>query len=71
MADEFIGYYVLLGLKSPPGGEIHGQIANVIGHNLMLEDGMKRGILMYIISTDRSSSSHILVERPTRTPILH
>lgn len=41
MAAEFIGYYVLLTLQSPPGGQLHGQVANVFGQNLLLEDGMK------------------------------
>lgn len=40
MASEFIGYKVLLTLRTPPGGQLHGQVANVIGQNLLLQNGM-------------------------------
>ncbi|KAJ5152195.1 hypothetical protein N7492_010490 [Penicillium capsulatum] len=38
MAAEFIGYNVLLSLRSPPDGKVHGQVAGVNGHNLILKD---------------------------------
>lgn len=39
MAAEFIGYNVLVSLQTPPGGKLQGQVADVIGQNLMLRDG--------------------------------
>ncbi|CAI7634718.1 unnamed protein product [Penicillium manginii] len=38
MAAEFIGYNVLVSLQTPPGGKLQGQVADVIGQNLMLRD---------------------------------
>lgn len=42
MAAEFIGYNVLVSLQTPPGGKLQGQVADVIGQNLMLRDGKLR-----------------------------
>lgn len=39
MAAEFIGYNVLVTLKEPPGGQLVGQVANVFGQRLLLQDG--------------------------------
>lgn len=39
MASEFIGYNVLVSLKAPPGGKLQGQVADVVGQRLMLQDG--------------------------------
>ncbi|KAJ5782714.1 hypothetical protein N7457_004488 [Penicillium paradoxum] len=38
MAAEFIGYNVLVTLKEPPGGQLVGQVANVFGQRLLLQD---------------------------------
>jgi enhancer of mRNA-decapping protein 3 len=40
MASEFIGYNVLVSLQTPPGGKLQGQVADVIGQNLLLHNGM-------------------------------
>lgn len=42
MAAEFIGYNVLVSLQAPPGGKLQGQVANVVGQNLVLRDGKPR-----------------------------
>jgi len=39
MASEFIGYNVLVSLQAPPGGKLQGQVADVVGQRLMLQDG--------------------------------
>jgi hypothetical protein len=39
MASEFIGYNVLVTLQLPPGGQLQGQVANVIGQTLLLKNG--------------------------------
>lgn len=39
MAAEFIGYNVLVTLREPAGGKLQGQVANVVGQNLMLQNG--------------------------------
>ncbi|KAJ5757502.1 uncharacterized protein N7511_006196 [Penicillium nucicola] len=38
MASEFIGYNVSLTLREPPGGKLLGQVANVIGQQLLLQN---------------------------------
>ncbi|KAJ5713095.1 NAD(P)H-hydrate epimerase [Penicillium malachiteum] len=38
MASEFIGYDVLVTLKQPVGGKLKGQVANVVGQNLLLNN---------------------------------
>ncbi|KAJ6144937.1 NAD(P)H-hydrate epimerase [Penicillium chermesinum] len=38
MAAEFIGYNVLVTLQEPPGGRLQGQVADVVGRNLMLHN---------------------------------
>ena len=40
MAAEFIGYKVLVSLRAPPGGKLQGQVADVIGQNLLLQNGL-------------------------------
>lgn len=40
MATEFIGFNVLVTLKTPPNATIQGQVANVIGQRLILQNGM-------------------------------
>lgn len=40
MASEFIGYNVLVTLKAPPNATLQGQVANVIGQRLVLQNGM-------------------------------
>lgn len=40
MASEFIGYSVIVSLREPPGGKLQGQVANVVGQNLLLQNGM-------------------------------
>lgn len=39
MASQFIGYNVLVTLKAP-NATIQGQVANVIGQRLVLQNGM-------------------------------
>lgn len=39
MASEFIGYNVLVSLRAPPGGKLQGQVADVMGQNLLLRNG--------------------------------
>lgn len=39
MATEFIGYTVLVTLKSPPNSQIQGVVADVVGQRLTLQDG--------------------------------
>ncbi|KAJ5160190.1 uncharacterized protein N7482_007194 [Penicillium canariense] len=38
MASEFIGYNVLVTLQVPPGGQLQGQVADVIGQTLLLQN---------------------------------
>ncbi|KAJ5098671.1 hypothetical protein N7532_005672 [Penicillium argentinense] len=38
MAAQFIGYNVLVSLHTPPGAKLQGQVANVVGHSLMLRN---------------------------------
>ncbi|KAJ5677738.1 NAD(P)H-hydrate epimerase [Penicillium maclennaniae] len=38
MASEFIGCNVLVSLRTPPGGKLQGQVADVIGQNLLLHN---------------------------------
>ncbi|KAJ5587504.1 uncharacterized protein N7459_003269 [Penicillium hispanicum] len=38
MASEFIGYNVLVSLITPPGARLQGQVADVIGQNLLLQN---------------------------------
>ncbi|KAJ5546480.1 NAD(P)H-hydrate epimerase [Penicillium frequentans] len=38
MASEFIGYSVIVSLREPPGGKLQGQVANVVGQNLLLQN---------------------------------
>ncbi|KAJ5719261.1 NAD(P)H-hydrate epimerase [Penicillium malachiteum] len=38
MASEFIGYDVLVTLKQPVGGKLKGQVADVVGQNLLLNN---------------------------------
>jgi enhancer of mRNA-decapping protein 3 len=40
MASSFIGYTVLVTLKSPPNAQIRGTISNVTGQRLTLQDGI-------------------------------
>lgn len=39
MASEFIGYTVLVTLKSPPNCQAQGVVADVVGQRLTLQDG--------------------------------
>ena len=39
MASQFIGYNVLVTLKAPPSQTLQGQVANVIGQRLILQNG--------------------------------
>ncbi|KAJ5120808.1 uncharacterized protein N7515_010196 [Penicillium bovifimosum] len=43
MTAEFIGYNVLMTLKEPAGGRLVGQVANVFGQRLLLQDGENEG----------------------------
>ncbi|KAJ5101934.1 hypothetical protein NUU61_004156 [Penicillium alfredii] len=38
MASEFIGYNVLVSLRTPPGAKLQGQVADVIGQSLLLSN---------------------------------
>ncbi|MCJ1283949.1 enhancer of mRNA decapping [Xylographa opegraphella] len=38
MAAEFIGSAVLVTLKSPPNGKVRGTVADIVGHQLTLQD---------------------------------
>lgn len=40
MASEFIGYNVLVTLKTPPNAQVQGTVANVAGQRLTLQNGM-------------------------------
>lgn len=40
MASQFIGYEALVTLKAPANGKLKGQITDVVGQNLMLQNGM-------------------------------
>lgn len=40
MASSFIGYTVLVTLKTPPNAQIRGIISNVTGQRLTLQDGI-------------------------------
>lgn len=42
MASEFIGCNVTVSLRAPPGGKLQGQVADVVGQNLLLQNGMFR-----------------------------
>lgn len=43
MASEFIGYTILVTLKSPPPAQqVQGIVADVVGQQLVLKDGMKQ-----------------------------
>lgn len=39
MAAEFIGLTVLVTLRSPPNAEVQGLVADVLGQQLILQDG--------------------------------
>jgi enhancer of mRNA-decapping protein 3 len=39
MASEFIGYTILVTLKTPPNTQIQGTVASVLGQRLTLQDG--------------------------------
>lgn len=39
MASQFIGYNVMVELKEPPGARLIGQVANVFGQRLVLNNG--------------------------------
>lgn len=39
MAADFVGYSVLVTLKSPPRAQIQGVVADVVGQCLTLRDG--------------------------------
>lgn len=39
MASEFIGYDVLVTLRTPPNATVQGEVANVIGQRLILRNG--------------------------------
>lgn len=41
MASQFIGYNVLVTLKASPNATLQGQVANVIGQRLILQNGMR------------------------------
>ncbi|KAJ5946785.1 NAD(P)H-hydrate epimerase [Penicillium verhagenii] len=38
MASEFIGYSVIVSLRAPPGGKLQGQVADVVGQTLLLQN---------------------------------
>jgi enhancer of mRNA-decapping protein 3 len=52
MASEFIGYNVLVSLRAPPGGKLQGEVADVIGQNLLLHNGMSEICTIYALMTD-------------------
>jgi hypothetical protein len=53
MASEFIGYNVLVSLQTPPGGKLQGQVADVIGQNLLLHNGMMAENMWLLDPADR------------------
>mgnify|MGYP007126070113 CR=1 FL=1 len=42
MESDFIGYTVLVTLKSPPNARVRGSVASVVGQRLTLKDGMDK-----------------------------
>lgn len=53
MASQFIGYEALVTLKAPANGKLKGQITDVVGQNLMLQNGMGS-----ILATENIYSHH-------------
>lgn len=53
MASEFIGYNVLVSVRTPPGGKLQGQVADVIGQNLLLHNGMTLEMICFLGPADR------------------
>ena len=39
MAAEFVGFNVLVTLRVPPNAQVQGEVSNVIGQRLMLQNG--------------------------------
>jgi len=40
MANEFIGYSILVTLLNPAGSQIDGVVSDVVDHKLFLQDGV-------------------------------
>ncbi|KAJ5561137.1 hypothetical protein N7535_009334 [Penicillium sp. DV-2018c] len=71
MAAEFIGYNVLVTLKEPPGGQLVGQVANVFGQRLLLQDVtfLWNGQRLPQYSIDALGISNLSLETPAPVPL--
>lgn len=55
MAQEFIGYTILVTLQSPPwwpNAQVQGVVANVVNQKLFLQDGVSFQCLLLVRHTD-------------------
>ncbi|KOS47557.1 hypothetical protein ACN38_g1543 [Penicillium nordicum] len=70
MASEFIGYNVLLTLREPQGGRLVGQVANVFGQRLLLQDVtfLWNGQRLPQYSIDASAITDLSLEANTQPP---
>lgn len=70
MAAEFVGYPVVVTLKSPPNCRVQGTVADVVGQRLTLQDGLccasllRRSVLMIL----RHSDPHVEWPADSRIP---
>ncbi|QQK40418.1 NAD(P)H-hydrate epimerase [Penicillium digitatum] len=70
MASEFIGYNVLVTLREPHGGKLVGQVANVFGQRLLLQDVtfFWNGQRLPQYSIDASAIIDLSLETNTQAP---
>ncbi|KAJ5997401.1 hypothetical protein N7499_006205 [Penicillium canescens] len=72
MASEFIGYNVSLTLRDPPGGKLLGQVANVIGQQLLLQNvTLWNGQCLPHYTIDASAIIDLNLEANTSAPSQH
>lgn len=71
MASEFIGYNVLVTLREPQGGRLVGQVANVFGQRLLLQDGELWMSSHVIIIINHLIFSHFSLEWSTPASIFY
>ena len=69
MASDFIGYTVLVTLKSPPNSRVQGVVADVVGPRLTLQDGMCLDVLVSMRKDTAilTELSDLAMEWPTTT----
>ncbi|KAJ5620282.1 hypothetical protein N7510_004266 [Penicillium lagena] len=70
MASEFIGYDVLVTLRAPAGGKLQGQVANVIGQSLLLQNVilMWNGQRIPQYSIDAANIADLSLQTTTSAP---